>query len=42
MTYVIVNNAHIAELINAIKVMINKQKQQTTIFMKMNTYMTAL
>ena len=30
MTHVTADNAHIAELINAVKVMISKQKQQAT------------
>src|SRR6266487_1526134 len=42
MTHVIANNAHIAELINAVKTMISKQKQQMTAFMKANTYATVL
>ena len=42
MTYVTADNAHIVELINAVKTMISKQKQQTTAFMKVNMYMTAL
>ena len=42
MTYVIADNAHIAELINAVKTMISKQKQQMTALMKANTYTAAL
>src|SRR6266513_812821 len=41
MTYVITNNTHIAELINAVKIMISKQKQQATAFMKANMYAAA-
>ena len=36
------DNAHIAELINAVKTMISKQKQQMTALMKVNMYATAL
>ena len=42
MTYVIADNAHIAELINAVKTMISKQKQQTAAFMRANMYTAAL
>src|SRR5204863_3849755 len=42
MTYVITDNAHIAELINAVKTMISKQKQQTAAFMKMNKYVKVI
>ena len=42
MIYVIADNAHIAELINTIKTMISKQKQQTAAFMRVNTYVIAL
>ena len=42
MICVTADNAHIAELINAVKAMISKQKQQTTALMKTNTYMIAL
>ncbi len=42
MTCVIADNAHIAELINAVKIMISKQKQQTTALMRVNMYMIAL
>ena len=42
MTYIIVNNTHIAELINAVKTMISKQKQQITALMKINKYITIL
>ena len=42
MTYVIADNAHIAELINAVKTIISKQKQQTAAFMRANMYVTAL
>ena len=39
---VIADNAHIAELINAVKTMISKQKQQAAAFIKANMYMTVL
>ena len=42
MTCVIADNAHIAELINAIKTMISKQKQQMTALMRVNMYVTVL
>ena len=42
MIYVIANNAHIAEFINAVKTMISKQKQQMTALMKTNMYTAAL
>src|SRR5947207_13085565 len=42
MTHVTADNAHIAELINAVKTMISKQKQQMTALMKINIYVTAL
>ena len=42
MTCVIADNAHIAELINAVKTMISKQKQQTAAFMKVNMYTAVL
>ena len=42
MTCVIADNAHIVELINAVKIMISKQKQQTTTLMRANMYMTVL
>ena len=42
MTYVIADNAHIIEFINAIKIIINKQKQQTATLMKINMYTAAL
>ena len=42
MTCVTADNAHIAELINTVKTMISKQKQQTTALMRANTYMTVL
>ncbi len=42
MTHVTADNAHIAELINVVKTMISKQKQQITVLMKVNTYMTVL
>ena len=41
-TYIIINNAHITELINVVKTIISKQKQQTTILMKINMYTTVL
>ena len=41
MTHVIADNAHITELINAVKAIINKQKQQTTAFTRANTYAAA-
>ena len=40
--YIIADNAHIAEFINAVKTIISKQKQQTAALMRMNTYVTAL
>src|SRR5437773_7037905 len=42
MTHITADNAHIAELINTVKTMISKQKQQMTAFMRVNMYMTAL
>ena len=42
MTYVTADNAHIAELINAVKTMISKQKQQMTALMRVNMYVTVL
>ena len=42
MTYVTADNAHIAELINAVKAMISKQKQQTAALMRANMYVIAL
>ena len=42
MTCITADNAHIAELINAVKAMISKQKQQTAAFIKTNMYVTAL
>ncbi len=42
MTCIITNNAHIAKLINAVKIIISKQKQQTTVLMKVNMYIAAL
>ena len=42
MIYIITDNAHITELINVIKTMISKQKQQTAALMRANTYMTVL
>jgi len=42
MTHVTADNAHIAELINTVKAMINKQKQQTAALTKINTYITTL
>ena len=42
MTYVTADNAHIAEIINAIKAMISKQKQQMTALMKTNMYTAVL
>ena len=42
MTYVTVNNAHIAELINAVKIIISKQKQQMTAFIEASMYITTL
>jgi len=42
MTHIIVDNAHIAELINTVKTMISKQKQQTAVLMRVNTYAAAL
>ena len=42
MICIIINNAHIAELINVIKTMISKQKQQIAAFMKTNMYMIIL
>ena len=42
MICVIINNAHIAELINAVKTMISKQKQQMTAFMRANMYTITL
>ena len=42
MTRVTTDNAHIAELINAVKTMINKQKQQAIASVGVNTYVTAL
>ena len=41
-THVITDNAHIAELINTVKIIINKQKQQTTALTKINIYAAAL
>ena len=41
-TYIITNNAHIVELINAVKAIISKQKQQTAAFMRANMYVTTL
>ena len=38
MTCVIADNAHIVKLMNAVKAMISKQKQQMTAFMRANTY----
>ena len=40
MTCVTADNAHIAELINAVKVMISKQKQQATAFIEAISFMT--
>ena len=40
--YIIADNAHIAEFINAVKTIISKQKQQTAALMKVNMYATAL
>ena len=40
--YIITDNAHIVELINTVKTMISKQKQQMTALMKVNTYITTL
>ena len=42
MTYIIADNAHIIEFINTIKIIINKQKQQTATLMKINIYTAAL
>ena len=42
MIYIITDNAHIAELINTVKTMTSKQKQQMTALMRANMYMTAL
>ena len=42
MTHVTADNAHIAELTNAVKVMISKQKQQATVLMKVISFVTAL
>ena len=42
MIYVIADNAHIAELINVVKIMISKQKQQMTALMRVNMYTIAL
>src|SRR5436190_17518717 len=42
MIYITVNNTHIAKLINMIKAMINKQKQQIAAFIRINTYIAAL
>ena len=42
MTRVTADNTHIAELINAVKVMISKQKQQATAFMKAISFMMTL
>ena len=39
--HVIADNTHIAELINVIKIMISKQKQQAAAFMKANMYVIA-
>ena len=38
MIHVTADNAHIAELINTVKIIISKQKQQTAALMKANTY----
>ena len=42
MTCVIADNAHITELINTVKTMISKQKQQTTALMRANMYAAVL
>ena len=42
MIYIITDNAHIAKLINTVKTMISKQKQQITVFMRANTYTAVL
>ena len=42
MTCVIANNIHIIKLINMIKIMISKQKQQAVTLMRANTYVIAL
>ena len=42
MTCITADNAHIAELINTIKTMISKQKQQITAFVKANLYAAVL
>ena len=42
MIYVIINNIHIAELINAVKAMISKQKQQTAASVRVNLYIAVL
>ena len=42
MIHIIADNAHIAELINTVKTMISKQKQQTAAFMRANMYAAAL
>ena len=39
---IIINNIHIAELINTVKIMISKQKQQAAALMKANMYVTVL
>ena len=41
MTYVIADNAHIVKLMNTVKTMISKQKQQMTALMKADTYTAA-
>ena len=42
MTRVIIDNTHIAELTNVIKIMINKQKQQAIAPVEANIYVTIL
>ena len=42
MTCVTADNAHIAELINAVKVMISKQKQQATALIEATSFTAAL
>src|SRR4030095_3130268 len=41
MTHITADNTHIAELINTVKAIISKQKQQTAALMKANTYTAA-
>ncbi len=42
MICIITDNAHIAKLINTVKTMISKQKQQTAALIRVNIYMIAL